>query len=78
MNCTALQMIMLSGAIFHFQISNAFELLHAADEEEIDFEGFIKIMRSSSVDSLDHLDQYDARLANIHSPSGRSLPDLEH
>ena len=65
------------GAIFYLKIINASELLHAADEEEIDFEGFIKIMRASSVDSLDHLDQYDARLANIASPSGRSLPDLE-
>ena len=47
-----------------------------ADEEEIDFEGFVKIMRAGSVDSLDHLDQYDARLSMMASPSGRSLADL--
>lgn len=68
---------MFLGAIFHFEMYTASELLHAADEEEIDFEGFIKIMRASSVDSLDHLDQYDARLTTVPSPSGRSLPDLE-
>lgn len=39
-----------------------------ADEEEIDFEGFIKILRATSVDSLDDLDQYDARLSQ-HGPS---------
>lgn len=41
---------------------------HLADEEEIDFEGFIKILRAGSADSLDNLDQYDARLSNHLSP----------
>ncbi len=36
--------------------------VRATDEEEIDFEGFVRILRASSADSLDNLDQYDARL----------------
>lgn len=52
-------------------------VLCSADEEEIDFEGFVKIMRAGSIDSLDNLDQFDARLSSISSPSGRSLPDLD-
>ncbi|CAK0783368.1 hypothetical protein CVIRNUC_006567 [Coccomyxa viridis] len=67
----------LPAAEVEYAVEDALVDAGYKDEEEIDFEGFIKIMRASSVDSLDHLDQYDARLANIASPSGRSLPDLE-
>ena len=33
-----------------------------SDEDEVDFEGFLRILRVDSTDSLDNLDQYDARL----------------
>ena len=46
-----------------------------ADEEEIDFEGFIKILRAGSADSLDNLDQYDSRLSNHLSPRAGSACD---
>lgn len=46
-----------------------------ADEEEIDFEGFMRILRADSEDSLDNLDQYDARLAKTPTHSGTSLGD---
>ena len=45
---------------FRLQIHDSVLLL--TDEEEIDFEGFVRIIRASSADSLDNLDQYDARL----------------
>lgn len=46
-----------------------------ADEEEIDFEGFMRILRADSEDSLDNLDQYDARLAKTPTHSNNSLGD---
>ncbi len=71
LDLTALQSMQTSLSAF-----SASRLSCIADEEEIDFEGFIKIMRAGSLESLDHLDQYDARLGTISSPSGKSLPDL--
>ncbi|KDD75667.1 hypothetical protein H632_c560p0 [Helicosporidium sp. ATCC 50920] len=35
-----------------------------ADAEEIDFEGFLKIMRANSVDDVGALEQYDPRLTS--------------
>ena len=50
-----------------------------ADEEEIDFEGFIRILRAGSADSLDNLDQYDPRLSNHLSPRAElTRDDSEH
>ncbi|KAK9904983.1 hypothetical protein WJX75_007021 [Coccomyxa subellipsoidea] len=49
------------------------------DEEEIDFEGFIRILRAGSADSLDNLDQYDPRLSNHLSPRAElTRDDSEH
>ena len=50
----------------------------SADEEEIDFEGFIRILRADSEDSLDNLDQYDARLAKTPTHSANCLGDDSH
>ncbi|CAL5220717.1 g2773 [Coccomyxa viridis] len=66
----------LPAAEIEYAVEDALVDAGYKDEEEIDFEGFIKIMRAGSVDSLDHLDQYDARLSTISSPSGKSLSDL--
>ena len=65
-----------ASTISRLSLSSPHVMSCTADEEEIDFEGFIKIMRAGSVDSLDHLDQYDARLSTVSSPSRKSLPDL--
>lgn len=33
-----------------------------ADQLDMDFEGFLKLLRVDSTDSLDSLDQYDSRV----------------
>ena len=54
----------------------------AADMEDLDFNGFLKLLRVNSMDSLDSLDQYDSRLnssANLQglesNPSGHGNQD---
>lgn len=56
-----------------------------ADMEDLDFNGFLKLLRVSSMDSLDSLDQYDARVnssLNLQSldsnPSGHGVADGNH
>lgn len=57
----------------------------AADMEDLDFNGFLKLLRVNSMDSLDSLDQYDSRLnssANLQglesNPSGHGNQDSHY
>ena len=54
----------------------------SADTEDLDFNGFLQLLRVSSMDSLDSLDQYDSRVnsslnlqALDSNPSGHGVPD---
>ena len=53
--------------------------------EDLDFNGFLKLLRVNSMDSLDSLDQYDSRInssSNLMSldanPSGHGAQDGHH
>ncbi|BDA49651.1 probable calcium-dependent protein kinase 17 at N-terminal half [Coccomyxa sp. Obi] len=65
----------LPAAEVEYAVEDALVEAGYKDEEEIDFEGFIKILRAGSTDSLDNLDQYDARLSNHLSPRAGSVCD---
>lgn len=40
-----------------------------ADELDMDFEGFVRLLRVDSSDSLHSLDQYDARVGSLGQSS---------
>ncbi len=42
----------------------------SADMEDLDFNGFLKLIRVNSMDSLDSLDQYDSRLNSSSNLQG--------
>ena len=46
-----------------------------ADQLDMDFEGFMKLLRVDSADSLDSLDQYDSRVES-QVASGQFSPTL--
>ena len=74
----------LSRAVHMFCVPS-YVLAMVADMEDLDFDGFLKLLRVSSMDSLDSLDQYDARVnssLNLQSldpnPSSHGVPDGHH
>ena len=41
-----------------------------ADTEDLDFNGFLQLLRVNSMDSLDSLEQYDSRMASSSNLQG--------
>ena len=50
----------------------------SADTEDLDFNGFLKLLRVNSMDSLDSLDQYDSRLNSGSNLQGPDSPPSGH
>ena len=50
-----------------------------ADEEEVDFEGFLRILRSESLEGLSgNLDQYESRFPRPASSENLAAPGSAH
>ncbi|KAL4853803.1 Calcium-dependent protein kinase 34 [Chlorella vulgaris] len=69
----------LPAAEVDYAVEDALVEAGYADADEVDFDGFLRMLKVGSYDSLDALDQYDARYAgSTHNLRGMDLEGSHH
>lgn len=69
----------LPAAEVDYAVEDALVEAGYADADEVDFDGFLRMLRVGSYDSLDALDQYDSRYAgSLHSRHSMDLDGSQH